>query len=334
MDAIMGDDGSLIEKIKAALRDISVLRGIKVPCVSVVGSPVPMLIGFDFKGFASLLEHETGIPVFGFPADGFHHYDRGQRDAYMAIAERLLEKGVPKIKRAINILGASALDGFDGPSLDALEAALAEGGFTRLAVWGERSSWEELKTSPAAELNWLVSAAALPLARFFEERFGIPFVTGLPIGRGERERILSGMDACLAGEKSALQFSPNAPLEGEPETVIMGEPVFCRSLRAYLETSGASGQVIICSFFSQGRELPGKGDCFFTCEDDARERFSSPSLKRLIADPLVRALIPEGANVRFTPLPHRAVSGRLYNEGLAAFFTDSPSFCSETPWAR
>jgi nitrogenase molybdenum-iron protein alpha/beta subunit len=92
MDAIMGEDGKLLEKIKAALRDIH------APCVSIVGSPVPMVIGFDFKGFASLVEHETGIPAFGFPADGLHYYDQGQRDAYLAIAARLLEKAPRKSK--------------------------------------------------------------------------------------------------------------------------------------------------------------------------------------------------------------------------------------------
>ncbi|MDR2069863.1 MAG: nitrogenase component 1, partial [Treponema sp.] len=241
MDAIMGEDGKLLEKIKAALGDMH------VPCVSVIGSPVPMVIGFDFKGFASLVEHETGLPAFGFPADGLHYYDQGQRDAYLAIAERLLEGSPEKIRGTVNILGASALDGFDGPSLDALESRLAAGGFTRLAVWGARSSWEALKRSAAAERNWVITAAALPLARFFEERFGTPFVTGLPIGREEQERILSALSA--SGGNGDRQFSPApAAAEQKPETMIVGEALFCSSLRAYLETEGGSGPVSIGTF--------------------------------------------------------------------------------------
>lgn len=318
MDAIMGEDGKLLEKIKAALRDIT------APCVSVIGSPVPMVIGFDFKGFAALVEHETGLPAFGFPANGLHYYDRGQRDAYLAIAERLLEEGPRKIKRAVNILGASALDGFDDPSLDALESMLAAGGFSRLAVWGERSSWEEIKGSAAAEINWVITAAALPLARFFEERFGTPFVTGLPIGQEERERIFSVMDAYSGGGKSDHLFSPapgaQSDPEQKPETVIVGEALFCSSLRASLESSGASGPVSIGTFFSQGKAFLRPGDYLFANEDEAREVFSASGLKWLIADPLIKELLPIDAAPRFTPLPHRAVSGRLYNEGRARFF--------------
>jgi hypothetical protein len=325
MDAIMGEDGKLLEKIKAALRDI------KAPCVSVIGSPVPMVIGFDFKGFASLVEHETGLPAFGFPADGLHYYDQGQRDAYLAVAARLLEGNPRKIKRAVNILGASALDGFDGPSLDALEDMLSAGGFTRLAVWGERSSWEELKESAAAELNWVVTAAALPLARFFEERFGTPFVTGLPIGRGERERIFSALSAysaggCGIGGTPDRQSPPGQEgPEQKPETMIIGEALFCSSLRSYLEAEGVSGPVSIGSFFSQGREFLRPGDHLFANEDEARKALSAPQLKRVLADPLIADLLPAEAAPRFTPLPHRAVSGRLYSESQARFFGE-PEF--------
>ena len=44
----------------------------------------------------------------------------------------------------------------------------------------------------------------------------------------------------------------------------------------------------------------------------------------VIADPLIRDLLPGEAAIRFTHLPHRAVSGRLYNESLARFFGASP----------
>jgi hypothetical protein len=35
-------------------------------------------------------------------------------------------------------------------------------------------------------------------------------------------------------------------------------------------------------------------------------------------------LCPEKGFPRFTPLPHRAVSGRLYNEGRSRFFGAAP----------
>jgi hypothetical protein len=319
MDAIMGDDGRLLEKIKAALRNMH------APCVSVIGSPVPMVIGFDFKGFASLVEHETGLPTFGFPTNGLHYYDQGQRDAYLAIAKRLLEKVPRRIRRTLNILGASALDGFDDPSLDILEAMLSAEGFTRLALWGERSSWEVLKESTVAELNWVVTAAALPLARFFEERFDIPFVVGLPIGKREQDRIFSAFELLSSGEKSAYQFPPiQVASDQKSETMIVGEALFCSSFRSYLETEVASGPVGIGTFFSQGKDLLGPGDILFSTEDEARQALSTPQLTWILADPLLKDLLPKDATPRFTPLPHRAVSGRLYPASLAPFFGATP----------
>jgi hypothetical protein len=285
-----------------------------------------MITGFDFKGFASLVEREAGIPAFGFAAGGLHYYDRGQRDAYRVLAARRLSGESPrKVKGGVNIPGASALDGFDGAAPDAPEETLAAAGCARWAVRGARSSREAPEESAAAELNGVVSAAALPLARFFAEQCGTPFVAGLPVGQEERDRIRAALNACRDGGKPARPFPPAAGCaDREPETIIIGEALFCSSFRACLEAGGASGPVGIGSFFSQGKEFLRPGDRLFAREDDARAARAAPRLKQVFADPLVAALIPRGARVRFTPLPHRPISGRLYNESLARFFAAPP----------
>ncbi|MDR2103373.1 MAG: nitrogenase component 1 [Treponema sp.] len=316
MDAIMGDDEKLLGKIQRALEDTG------APGVTIIGSPVPMVIGFDFKGFASLVEHRTGLPAFGFPATGLAYYDQGQKEAYLAIAKKLLKDNPPKNRRSVNILGASAQDGFDDAALDALEALLAGAGLERRAVWGSRSSQEELRDSGGAGANWVITAAALPLARYLEERFGTPFVAGLPIGRGEGERIISVLLAMAEGKRAEHIFP--AAQGGKQEVLIVGEALFCSSLRAYLETEGGTGPVGIATFFTQGQELLRPGDRLFITEEDVRETFASGLYKQVIADPLMEDLCPENIPIRFTPLPHRAVSGRMYNEGRSRFFGAHP----------
>jgi hypothetical protein len=318
MDAIMGDDEKLLEKIKRALEDTG------APSVTIIGSPVPMVIGFDFKGFASLVEHRTGLPAFGFPATGLAYYDQGQKEAYLAIAKKLLNDRPLQNKRSVNILGASAQDGFDQTTLDALEALLAGAGLERRTVWGSRSSQEELKDSGGAGANWVITAAALPLARYLEERFGIPFVAGLPAGRGERERIISVLQTLTEGKRAENIFPPAKEDAGKQEVLIVGEALFCSSLRTYLETEGGTGPVGIATFFTQGQELLRPGDRLFTTEEEVRETFASGLYKQVIADPLLEDLCPENIPLRFTPLPHRAVSGRLYNEGRSRFFCTAP----------
>jgi hypothetical protein len=323
IDAVLGRDEELLEKIEISLKET------RAPCVAVIGSPVPMVIGFDFRGFASLAEGRFGVPVFGFPATGLGFYDQGQKDAYLALAERLPKKEFPRPgkNRNVNILGASALDGFDKPCLDILENMLNGAGLKTAAVWGARSSMEELGYSGNAGANWVVTAAALPLAEFLRKRFGTPYAAGLPVGRGEQERIVSALEACIRGEEPEHLFPPvrHGPEEDpEAEIMIAGEALFCASMRAYLEGERASGPVKIATFFGEGKPLLQPGDQLFLTEDEARRTLSSPRLKWVIADPLIRDLIGGGNSPRFTSVPHRAVSGRLYDEGRSRFFGAAP----------
>jgi hypothetical protein len=324
MDVILGKDDELLEKIGHALEDTH------SPCVALIGSPVPMVIGFDFKGFSSLAEEKLGIPVFGFPATGLAYYDQGQKDAYLALAERFLGDGKsPGDKRGVNLLGASALDGFDSPSLDRLEALLNEGGLRKGAVWGSHSPLEELGRSPEAGANWVLSAAALPLARLLQKKYGIPFVAGLPIGGLETRRILSALSTCCRGDSPEAPPGGFPPAEdsGTPRLLLVGEALFCSSLRAYLEKECRRGPAKIGTFFAEGKELlhPERGDRFFVTEDDAQEFFAAPQADQIFADQLFKAFVPPGGDIQFNPVPHRAVSGRLYDEGRSRFFGPRPS---------
>jgi hypothetical protein len=314
MDAIMGDDEKLVEKIQAALEDTH------APCITVIGSPVPMVIGFDFKGFASLVENRTGLPAFGFPTTGLAYYDQGQKDAYLAIAGRLLAGEPKKNPRAVNILGASVLDGFDDAAIDALGVMLTDAGLEPAAVWGARSSMEAIAESGGSSVNWVISAAALPLARYLQKRWGTPFVAGLPIGTREAERILATLKDCASGcEPESVAPAHHSPHHHE-KTLIVGEALFCASLRACLEAEGVTGAINIGTFFSEGKELLRPDDVLFQSEADAEQTFIAGNFTTVIADPLVADLLPSG--IRFVGMPHRAISGRLYNESCSRFFGD------------
>jgi hypothetical protein len=314
MDAIMGDDEKLVEKIQDALEYTH------APCITVIGSPVPMVIGFDFKGFASLLENRTGLPAFGFPTTGLAYYDQGQKDAYLAIAGRLLSGEPKKNPRAVNILGASVLDGFDDSALDALGDMLTNAGLERAAVWGARSSLEEIAKSGGAGVNWVITAAALPLARYLQERWGTPFVVGLPIGKQEQERLLSALKDSAAGRESEfiVPTPANHSANQNEKTLIVGEALFCSSLRTCLEAEDFTGVIKIGTFFGEGKELLRPDDLLFRGEEDAEQALIRDNFKTVVADPLIAELLPPG--VQFIGIPHRAISGRLYNESCSLFF--------------
>ncbi|GHV55789.1 hypothetical protein AGMMS49579_19400 [Spirochaetia bacterium] len=326
MDAIMGDDEKLLKKIEAALVHIN------APCVVIIGSPVPMVVGFDFTGFAALVEKRTGLPCFAFPATGLAYYDTGQKAAYLAIAKKFLNAGEGGIlPNTVNILGASVLDGFDDGKLDSLIALLHGEGLHTGAVWGMRSSLEGLRQTPQAAVNWVVTAAALPLAQHLREQFGTPFVAGLPLGDQETRRIITGLRAAnnTEGESAAVtgtansdgaanpaanQFPPGGEFSGgnDMRVLLTGEGLFCASLRAQMEAEQGLAAVRIGSFFTEARAVFNAGDIVFTSEDSLTNVLAHDGLELVAGDPLFRDLLPPDSPARFIEIPHRAVSGRLY----------------------
>jgi hypothetical protein len=314
MDAVMGDDEKLLAKIEDALKDAD------ASCVAVIGSPVPMVIGFDFAGFARAVENRTGRPCLAFPTTGLAYYDAGQKAAYLALADffskkDFFEKDFFKKEKKVNILGASVLDGFDDAKLHDLIALLEEAGLRAGAVWGMRSGFEELRETPKAEANWVVTAAALPLARYLRDRFGTPFIAGLPLGTRERARISAGLSAVRSGGKipafSAPPLSREVSADASARTLIIGEGIFCASLRAEMEQEN-SFSIRLGSFFQSAKAVFADSDAIFTSEEELAVALKNPALEEVIGDPLFREFLPADTSVRFTEIPHRAVSGRLY----------------------
>jgi hypothetical protein len=309
MDAIMGDDDKLLGKIETALQDIA------APCIVIIGSPAPMVIGFDFAGFAALVEKRTGLPCLAFPANGISYYDGGQKAAYLSIAERFLTGNHPgTIPDLVNILGASPLDGFNDEKLDSLISLLTGEGLRSGAVWGMRSDLDALGQTSAAPVNWVVTAAALPLARYLQKRFRRPFIAGLPIGAQETERIICGLRAAMNGAPILNPFPPNR--ERTPETpsraLLIGEGLFCGSLRAQMEIEQNVTPARIGSFFPESQSFFRPGDAVFGSEEALSCALADPSLELVAGDPLIRKLLPPDSPAQFMEIPHRAVSGRLY----------------------
>jgi nitrogenase molybdenum-iron protein alpha/beta subunit len=312
MDAILGADEKLLQKMEDAQKES------RPPFAAVVGSPVPTLIGFDFQGFAAMAQKHLGIPVLGFPAAGINYYDLGQRDAYLVLAERFLNPAPVKNDQKVNLLGASALDGFDDDALRELFRFLNGAGLLPGAVWGTHSGLDEIAESGGAGANWALTAAALPLARYLRERFGTPFIAGLPIGEKNSRKILSFL------KNQEHPAGTSARETSSAETLLIGEALFCDSLRGFLEEK--TGTVKIGTFFICGKELLREGDLLFSSEDDAEKAMGR--VKTVYADPLFEGLLPFGpSKPRFIPIPHCAVSGRLYDESRRRFFTESFAVC-------
>ena len=79
MDAIFGRDKLLLEKTASAAEKI------RAEFIAIIGTPVPSVIGTDYKAVKRMLEKRVDVPVLTVETNGMRLYDRGAQDAYMAL---------------------------------------------------------------------------------------------------------------------------------------------------------------------------------------------------------------------------------------------------------
>ena len=188
VEAIMGDDEKL-------LRDLEETAGDLHPkFIAIIGAPIPYMIGTDLPAIAHLLEERTGIPAFGFPANGMNLYTKGISDALYALVDRFClpakdtenaseTSDAPDLSAGRkNILGATPLDLPAKGCVPAIWAWAERFGFERGASLSLETSLEEIVRAGEACVNLVVSYGGLAAARLLQKRFGTPYVVGIPFG--------------------------------------------------------------------------------------------------------------------------------------------------------
>ena len=202
MEAIMGDDEKLISDI------VDAAEVLKPAFIAIAGTPIPTMTGFDFEAVASVIEHRTGIPSFGFPTSGMNTYIHGVSMAFAGIAERFvddpednknsgsntLQMSARKLASVldsccmrpngikVNILGLTPLDFSVNGTDDSIVQWLEREGFEVVSKWAMGCSLDEIRRSAEADVNLVVSAAGYGAARVLYERFGMPYAIGFPVG--------------------------------------------------------------------------------------------------------------------------------------------------------
>lgn len=86
MDAILGRDDLLVRKVCAAAETVG------AAFVALVGTPVPAVIGTDFKALCRMISHKLNIPALSVPTTGIGYYDAGMKAAYEALLPALTQE--------------------------------------------------------------------------------------------------------------------------------------------------------------------------------------------------------------------------------------------------
>ena len=309
MEAILGDDEKLISDICAAAEDLS------PKFIAIAGTPIPAMTGFDYDAVAALIEDRTGIPALGFPTTGMETYVRGAAMALAALARRFVDDGEKTKEKSVNILGLTPLD-FSVNGTDAAIATWLEGrGYRVLSRWAMGSSLEEIARAAGAHVNLVVSATGLDAAKVLLERFGTPYVVGVPFGKDWSE----ALGQALERRESCVQ-----PEARDGELIVIGEGITSVSLASAMEMATGRGVRVLC-VTECPREVLRHQDRLCSAEEEIEAALRDA--KTVIADPLFAPIVPEG--VRFIPLPGENCSGRIYRNQIPNLVTGFDQWLKE-----
>jgi nitrogenase molybdenum-iron protein alpha/beta subunit len=314
MEAIMGDDDKLIRDIVAAADQLS------PKFIAVAGTPIPMMIGTDFKAVASVVEKQTGIPSFGFATNGMHTYIEGASMALAGIADRFVTEKLPKTKQlSVNLLGVTPLDFSVNGSAKHLHTMLEQNGISVVSDWAMGDDLETLQKASAANVNLVVSYAGIGAARVLEQRFGIPYVIGRPFGKHWNAMLCENIrEAAASGENRIPQV-----IREDADIVVIGEGVSSLSLASAVGLeAGIPVRVIAATEFDAA--LLGSSDHIARDEDEILPLLDGA--KYIIADPLYQPICPTAA--KFIRLPHEGFSGRIFRSEIPDM-TEDISYITE-----
>ena len=177
-DAILGRDDRLLQNL------IETVRAERPRFLCLIPSQIAYLIATDLQAIARAVERTTGVPSFTLPTNSMHDAERGIYLALEEIARRIppssTRTGSSPLR--VNVLGVTPLDFPLAGTRHSLADFLAHADATLQSCWAMDCTYEELCTAAAADVSLVVSYGGLGAARVLQERFGIPYVIGVPIG--------------------------------------------------------------------------------------------------------------------------------------------------------
>ena len=316
MEAIMGDDDKLIRDL------IETAEELKPKFIAIVGAPIPYMTGTDFKAIANIVEEKTNLFSFGFQTNGMEYYTKGISMALKELADRFCVESVPKPtdRIRVNVLGATPLDFGVNGTVEAIKSWLNGRGLEAGCCFAMGSTLDEIFLASSAHVNLVISYGGLAAAKLLEERFGIPYVVGVPYGNVFSKLLENSIYQASLMNRSAVSYAAakiSYGAENKKQVALIGESVTGASLASAIELEYPDLNCkVLCPVDTESLLLRF-GDIRTPEEDDVALALKSADI--VIADPLYQMLCPEK---EFIALPHMAFSGRIYEKEIPVLIGD------------
>ena len=318
MDAILGRDDRLVAKLADAAEKLD------VTFAAVIGTPVPAVIGTDYRALERMLAKKTELPVLTVNTDGMELYDRGEEKAYLALFGRFagenvdVEPGnIEKTQTAescdgkrngknedvsvdiedrprVGIIGMTPQDVSDLKAAEKIRKLYADQGM-RAICYGMGDGLDEVRNASLAAKNVVVSPAALKVAQYLQKKFGTPYEIAYPL---------------------ASELVPEVNYQGK-KILIVQQQVIANAVRKEIEKrTGEKETITTATWFMRKEEIltdlnvDAADDISLKEEDDFISLVEKEGYDVIFADLCMERMIPGFEGV-FIPLTHFAVSGKL-----------------------
>lgn len=318
MDAILGRDDRLVAKLADAAEKLD------VTFAAVIGTPVPAVIGTDYRALERMLAKKTELPVLTVNTDGMELYDRGEEKAYLVLFGRFagenvdVEPGnIEKTQTAescdgkrngknedvsvdiedrprVGIIGMTPQDVSDLKAAEKIRKLYADQGM-RAICYGMGDGLDEVRNASLAAKNVVVSPAALKAAQYLQKKFGTPYEIAYPL---------------------VSELVPEVNYQGK-KILIVQQQVIANAVRKEIEKrTGEKETITTATWFMRKEEIltdlnvDAVDDISLKEEDDFISLVEKEGYDVIFADPCMERMIPGFEGV-FIPLTHFAVSGKL-----------------------
>lgn len=318
MDAIFGRDDRLVAKLADAAEKLD------VTFAAVIGTPVPAVIGTDYRALERMLAKKTELPVLTVNTDGMELYDRGEEKAYLVLFGRFagenvdVEPGnIEKTQTAescdgkrngknedvsvdiedrprVGIIGMTPQDVSDLKAAEKIQKLYADQGL-RAVCYGMGDGLKEVKKASLTVKNVVVSPAALKAAQYLQKKFGTPYEIAYPL---------------------APELVPEMDYRGK-KILIVQQQVIANAVRKEIEKrTGEKEAITTATWFMRKEEIltdlnvDAVDDISLKEEDDFISLVEKEGYDVIFADPCMERMI-SGFEGVFIPLTHFAVSGKL-----------------------
>lgn len=176
-DVVMGD----VSRLEEAILELDDVFSPKV--IFVVASSVSSVIGTDVKGVCNYMQKECIAKLLAFEQGGFNgDYSIGLQKTYSLITKNIVAESDIK-KDTFNIIGASMENYRMISDVKEIESMMKESFDYDMGVaLCLENSIENIEKMSTAKINLVLSYEGLEAAEYLKEKFGTPFIYGLPYG--------------------------------------------------------------------------------------------------------------------------------------------------------